>query len=101
MVDPTKIIFIINLDPLKKIHVTLGNNGYYQNFIKACIQITEPMEKLLKKDVTFCWDNEFQKSLDILKETMVTVLILMFLDWKKEFNVHVDASCITSGVVLM
>ena len=31
---------------------------------------------------------------------MVTAPILVFLDWTKEFHVHVDASCITLGVVL-
>jgi len=36
-----------------------------------------------------------------LKEKIVTALILVFPDWKKEFHVHVDASCIVLGVVLM
>jgi len=58
------------------------------------------MEKLLKKDATFCWNDECQKSLDVLKEKMVTAPILVFSDWKKEFHVHVDTSCITLGVVL-
>jgi len=58
------------------------------------------MEKLLKKDVTFNWDKECQKSLDKLKEKMVTMLILMFPDLNKEFCVHVNASCIALGVVL-
>ena len=58
------------------------------------------MEKLLKKDTTFCWDEEFQHNLDILKEKMVTMLILVFPNWKKEFHVHVDASCIELGAVL-
>ena len=31
---------------------------------------------------------------------MVTVPILIFPDWKKEFHVHVDASSIALGVVL-
>jgi len=31
---------------------------------------------------------------------MVTALILVFPDWKKEFHVHVDASSIALGVVL-
>ena len=58
------------------------------------------MEKLLKKDVTFLWDDDCQKSLDTLKEKMVTMPILVFLDWKKEFHVHVDTSCIALGAVL-
>jgi len=58
------------------------------------------MEKLLKKDATFCWDKDCQHNLDVLKEKMVIALILIFPDWKKEFHVHVDASCIALGVVL-
>jgi len=54
----------------------------------------------LKKNVTFLWDEECQKSLDTLKENMVTTSILVLPDWNKEFHVHVDASCITLGVVL-
>ena len=59
-----------------------------------------PMEKLLKKDTTFCWNEECQRSLDVLKEKMVTTAILVFSNSKKEFHVHVDASCIVLGVVL-
>jgi hypothetical protein len=35
-----------------------------------------------------------------LKQKMVTAPILVFLDWSKEFHVHVDASSIALGVVL-
>jgi len=57
------------------------------------------MEKLLKKDVTFYWNEDCKKSLDVLKEKMVIAPILVFLNWK-EFHVHVDVSCIALGVVL-
>jgi len=69
-------------------------------FIKGYTQITAPMEKLLKKEVTFCWNEDCQKSLDVLKGKMVTMPIIVFPDWKKEFHVHVDASCIALGAVL-
>eukprot|EP00253_Pinus_taeda_P027851 PITA_27851 len=55
---------------------------------------------MLKKDATFYWNEECKQSLDVLKEKMVTASILVFLDWKKEFHVHVDVSCIELGVVL-
>ena len=74
---------------------------YYRKFIKGYAQITVPMEKLLKKDATFCWNDECQKSLDVLKEKMVIMPILVFPDWKKEFHVHMDASCIVLGVMLI
>ena len=66
-------------------------------FIRGYAQITTPLENLLKKEVKFQWNEEFQQSLDTLKKKLVTTLILVFLDWKKEFHVHVDASFIELG----
>ena len=54
----------------------------------------------MKMDVTLCWNEDCKKILDVLKENMVTTLILVFPDWKKEFHVHVDVSCIALGEVL-
>ena len=36
----------------------------------------------------------------MLKEKIVITSIVVFMDWKKEFHVHVDASCIALAVVL-
>lgn len=61
MVDPAKIVVIVNLEApknIKQMHATLGHTRYYRKFIKAYAEITTPMEKLLKKDTTFCWDEE-------------------------------------------
>lgn len=103
MVDPNKIAVIINLESsrsVKQLREMLGHTRCYRKSIKAYAQIIMPMEKFLKKDTIFCWDEEFQHSLDVLKEKMVTAPILVFLDWNKEFHVHVDTSCIALGVVL-
>eukprot|EP00253_Pinus_taeda_P027353 PITA_27353 len=103
MVDSAKITVIVNLpEPktVRQLRTMLGHTSYYRKFIKGYVHIIAPMEKLLKKDVTFQWDEEYHKILDALKEKMVTVPILVFLDWKKEFHVHVDASCIALGIIL-
>ena len=103
MVDPSKIAIIVNLPPptsMKQLRTTLGHIGYYRKFIKGYVQITAPMEKLLKRDAKYEWNDELQKSLDILKEKMVTAPILVFPDWKKTFHVHVDASSIALGIIL-
>jgi hypothetical protein len=52
------------------------------------------MEKLLKKEAKFQWNEDCQQGLDVLKKKLVTVPILVFPDWKKEFHIHVDASSI-------
>jgi hypothetical protein len=58
------------------------------------------MEKLLRKDTKYQWNNECQHGLDTLKEKMVTALILVFPDWEKTFHVHVDASTIALEAIL-
>ena len=57
------------------------------------------MERLLKKDTKFQWTDEFEEILENLKNKMATAPILVFLDSKKEFHVHVDASSVALGVI--
>jgi len=77
----------------------LGHAGYYRKFIRVYAQITTLLEKLLKKEVKFQWNEECQKSLDTFKQKLVTMSILIFPYWK-EFHVHVDASFVALGIVL-
>ena len=55
--------------------------GYYCKFIIGYAEIAATIEKLLKKDVKFQWNEDYQKSLDILKEKMIFAPILGFLGW--------------------
>jgi hypothetical protein len=79
----------------------LGHTGYYRKFIKGYAQITASMEKFLKKDTKFQWNENCQQGLDTLKENMVTTHILVFPYWEKTFHVHVDASAIALGAILV
>jgi hypothetical protein len=103
LVDPTKIAIIVNLPPpktVRQLRETLGHTCYYKKFIKGYALITAPMEKLLKKDTKFQWNEDYQQGLDTLKEKMVTTPILVFLYWEKIFYVHVDASMIALADIL-
>ena len=104
LVDLAKIALILSLPPptnVKMLRATLGHMRYYRKFIEGYVAITAPMEKLLKKDDAFVWSPEFQGSFDTLKAKMASVPMLVFSDWNKEFHIHVDASYIALGVVLM
>jgi hypothetical protein len=86
LVDPAKIVVIVNLPPPKSVHwlkSTLGHTCYYRKFIRGYAHITTLMEKLLNKDVKYQWSEECQHSVDILKEKLVTTPILVFPDWSK------------------
>ena len=103
LMDPAKIAVIVKLPPPKSVHQlreTLGHTCYYKKFIKGYVYITTLMEKLLKKDTIFWWNEDFHQGLDTLKENIVTSPILVFPDWKKTFHVHVDALAITLGAIL-
>ena len=103
LVDPIKVAIILDLPPptlVTQLRSTLGHIGYYRKFIRGYVEITAPMEKLLKKDTKFEWNEYCQGSLDKIKHKMATMPILIFPDWTKEFHVHVDASSITLGIVL-
>jgi hypothetical protein len=58
------------------------------------------MEKLLRKDTKFQWNEDCQRGLDTLEENMVTKPILVFPYWEKTFHVHVYASAIKIGPIL-
>jgi hypothetical protein len=81
--DSTKIVVIVNLPTpktIRQLRAMLGHTGYDKKFIKGYAQITTPMEKMLRKDTKYQWNNECQHSLDTLKERMVTATILVFPD---------------------
>ena len=55
---------------------------------------------MFNNDDKYQWDEQCQKSLDVHKQNMVSTLILVFPDWRKEFHAHVSASSIALGVVI-
>ena len=86
MVDPTKIVIILDLPlptSVTQIRSVLGHTRYYRKFIRGYVEITAPMEKLLKKYAKIQWTPTCQESLEKLKNKMATAPIPVFLEWKK------------------
>jgi hypothetical protein len=79
----------------------MGHTTYYRKFIKGYALITSAVAKLLRNDSKFQWNEDCYRGLETLKENMVTSLILVFSDWEKEFHVHVDASSIALGAIMV
>lgn len=74
--------------------------NYYRRFIQNFANIAYPLNKLLRKNVTFSWTTECQAAFDTLKSTLISPTILQFPDFKKQFILTTDASKTACGAVL-
>ena len=59
------------------------------------------MTELLKKDTKFKWTEECETSFQELKKRLVTALVLILPNIRKDFQVYCDASRLGLGGVLM
>jgi hypothetical protein len=103
-VDPTKVMVILNMPPptsVRNLHSMLGHTGYYHSFMRRYASIMTPLEKLLNNSEAFRWAVECDKAFDIIKEKISTTPILIYPNWEIEFHVHVDASGISLGAILV
>ena len=80
--------------------IFLGHIGYYRKFIRQYSDITYPLEELLWEDVPYHWTSECQQSFELLKRKLVEAPILKFLDWLRNFHLHIDTSALAVSAIL-
>jgi hypothetical protein len=102
-VDLEKIKGILNfLTPhsQKEVWIFLGYVGYYHCFIESFSWIARPLFAFLNKDSNFFWKKNYQHAIEELKTKVFGAPILRGSDCSLPFNISMDASDITIGVVL-
>ena len=90
-IDLSKTAAIMNWEPSKnvtEVQSFLGLTGYYQRFVQDFSIIASSLTKLLRKNLKFEWTPECQKSFDILKEKLITVLVLSLLVEEGKYVVY-------------
>ena len=79
----------------------MGLAKYYRRFVKGFAHIANPLNALTKKGVKFEWTQSCADAFDKLKRAaLVSVPILAYPDFKKEFLLFVDASSTGIGFTL-
>jgi hypothetical protein len=85
----------------KGVRSFLGLANFYKKFIKDFSTLAKLLIDLLKKEGSFEWKREQQKTFDFLKAKLLVALVLSFLDSTKPFKVHTNANGCAIGGVFM
>ena len=104
--DPRKIQGIEEMtvpETKQQLQSFLGMVTYMGNFIPHLSHHTEPLRQLLKKDITFYWDDQLTQSFQEIKTLLrrATSKPLGYYDWRKEVIVQADASLRGLGTCLI
>ena len=78
----------------------VGFSSYYRKFIPDFSEIVQPLTRLTKKSVRFCWSPTCQKAFDTLKEKIATPPVLAYPRSEGEYILDTDVSNHAISVVL-
>ncbi|GJU34506.1 uncharacterized protein Tco_1182860 [Tanacetum coccineum] len=102
-VDKAKIDVIKSLPypkNMREVRSFLGHIGFYCRFIKDFSKISQPLCRLLQKDVAFEFDDDCRVAFDKLKELLTSSPIIQPPDWNLPFEIMSDANNYDVGAVL-
>ncbi|KAM1342673.1 hypothetical protein ACFX2F_006964 [Malus domestica] len=94
-VDKSKIDLVRYLPSptsVREVRSFLGHARFYRRLIKDFSKISQPLCRLLQKDVPFKFDDECEKAFNHLKEMLTSAPIIVLPDWSLPFELMCDAS---------
>jgi hypothetical protein len=101
--DPEKVQAIREWQPpttVKGVRGFLGFANFYRKFIKNFAALSEPLVRLTKKDLPFCWTEEQDGAFQALKEAFLSDEVLASIDPERRAVVECDSSGFAIGATL-
>ena len=102
-IDPYKIKAIQNMQPpknLKELRGLQGRLAYIRRFIANLSGRCQPFSKLMKKGVSFIWDDACQKYFEDIKDYLTKPPVLVGPRARKSFLLYVRAMDHSLGALL-
>jgi len=102
--DENKVRSIMGMptpEDKKDIQRLLGLVNYVGKFIPNLSEVTAPLRLLLKKNESWCWEDEQKEAFRKIKELILSKTCLQFYDVTKAVTIQVDASKSGIGAVLL
>ena len=75
--------------------------NFLRRFIVNFSNLTRGFMRLLKKDITFCWDERAQESFNALKQALASASVISPLDYSHDFLLYVVVSLEMIDMVLV
>ncbi|KAM1024678.1 hypothetical protein ACFX2C_037933 [Malus domestica] len=94
-VDKSKIDLVRHLPfptSVREVRSFLGHAGFYRRFIKDFSKVSQPLCRLLQKEVTFDFNEEYTAAFNHLKELLSMTPNIVPPDWSLPFELMCDAS---------
>lgn len=85
----------------KQFHSFMGLCSYFRRFIIGFSSKARPLQKLLKENVKFNFDDECLTTFELLKSELVSSPVLAIYNPARETELHCDASKIGFGASLL
>jgi len=78
-----------------------GLTSFYIRFVKDFSILVVPLTEIVKKIVGFKWDDDQEKTFNLLKERLILASLLALLDFTKTIEIKCDASGISIGAIVL
>ena len=102
--DPNKVKAILEMPtPTEKqsLQRLLSMITYLAKFLPNLSDVTEPLRRLLDRDVEWHWDHKHENALTQVKQLITREPVLRYFDDKKEVTLQCDASESGLGATIM
>ncbi|KAJ3642004.1 hypothetical protein Zmor_028469 [Zophobas morio] len=88
-------------ETVKQVRQFVGLAGYFRKFIRNFAKVVEPLTRLTRKDVRWCWENEQQDAFEQVKVLLTSRPVLAIFDPSLPTELHTDASSLAVGAILL
>ena len=103
-IDPKKVEAILSMEAptdLKDLQSFLGLVKYLNRYSPNLVQISEPLQRLCKKDTVYVWESQQQEAFEAIKTVITSAPVLAYFDKNKKHYIQTDASKKGLGAVLL
>ncbi|KAG1021705.1 hypothetical protein G6F43_014270 [Rhizopus delemar] len=77
---------------IKDVRAFIALAGFYRRHVQGFGEVVEPLNKLLKKNVKFVWEEKQKSAYETIKNAIINAVELKYPDPHARYSLYTDAS---------